>query len=88
MYLINDDGFAKLLGGEFYQVILAKKLNPDISIYQLSKYQFKYNTYEGFYLFYRKHLEPIMDDIRLIRDDSINGKTIKFLTGFGNEKNK
>jgi hypothetical protein len=88
MYLINDDGFAKLLGGEFYQVILAKKLNPDISIYQLSKYQFKYTTYEGFYLFYRKHLEPIIDDIRLIRDDSINGKAIKFLTGFGNEKNK
>lgn len=88
MYLINDEGFAKLLGGEFYQVILAKKLNPDISVYQLFNYQFKYTTYVGFYRFYHRHLEPIIDDIRLIRDDSINGKAIKFLTGFGNEKNE
>lgn len=88
MYLIDDDCFTEMLGGEFYQVILAKKLNPDISIAQLFNYQFKYSTYVGFLRFYHKHLEPIIDGIRLIKDDSINGKTIKFLTGFGNEKNK
>lgn len=88
MYLINDDCFTEILGGEFYQVILAKKLNPDISVAQLFNYQFKYGTYVGFLRFYRKHLEPIIDGIRLIRDDSINGKAIKFLTGFCNEKNE
>ena len=88
MYLINDDCFTEMLGGEFYQVILAKKLNPDISVAQLFNYQFKYGTYVGFLKFYRKHLEPIIDGIRLIRDDSINGKDIKFLTGFCNEKNE
>lgn len=88
MYLIEDDCFTEMLGGEFYQVILAKKLNPDMSVAQLFNYQIKYSTYVGFLKFYRKHLEPIIDGIRLIRDDSINGKAIKFLTGFGNEKNK
>ena len=88
MYLIDDDCFTEMLGGEFYQVILAKKLNPDISVAQLFNYQFKYTTYVGFLRFYRRHLEPIIDGIRLIRDDSINGKAIKFLTGFGNEKNE
>ena len=88
MYLINDDCFTEMLGGEFYQVILAKKLNPDISVAQLFNYQFKYTTYVGFLRFYRKHLEPIIDGIKLIRDDSINGKAIKFLTGICNEKNK
>ena len=88
MFLIEDDCFNRLLGGEFYQVILAKKLDPDISVYQLFNYQFKYDTYVGFLRFYRKHLEPIIDGIRLIKDDSVNGKVIKFLTGFGNEKNK
>lgn len=88
MYLISDDCFTEMLGGEFYQVILAKKLDPDISVAQLFNYQFKYTTYVGFLRFYRRHLEPIIDGIKLIRDDSINGKAIKFLTGFGNEKNE
>ena len=43
MFLIEDDCFTELLGGEFYQVIVAKKLNPDISVYQLFNYQFKYD---------------------------------------------
>lgn len=86
MYLIEDDCFTELLGGEFYQVILAKKHDPDISVYQLfHNYQFKYDTYVGFLRFYRKHLEPIIDGIRLIGDDSIKGKAIRFIT---NEKDK
>ena len=85
MYLIEDDCFTELLGGEFYQVIVAKKLNPDISVYQLFNYQFKYDSYPGFFLFYRKHLEPIIDGIRLVDDGSIKGKAIRFIT---NEKDK
>lgn len=85
MFLIDDDCFTELLGGEFYQVILAKKLHPDISVYQLFNYQFKYNTYAGFLRFYRKHLEPVINGIRIIKDDSINGKAIRFLTNFEKE---
>lgn len=86
MYLIDDSCFTKMLGGEFYQVIVAKKQYPDISIYKLFHlYQFKYDSYIGFRNFYRKHLEPIIDGIRLIDDDSIKGKAIRFIT---NEKDK
>ena len=84
MYIISNEAFTELLGGEFYQVILAKKLNPDVSVAQLFNYQFKYNTYVGFLKFYRKHLEPIIEGIRLIDDNSIKGKAIRFIT---NEKN-
>ena len=80
MYLVEDEGFSELLGGEFYQVILAKKHNPDLSIAQLYNYQFKYDTYNGFRKFYRKHLEPIINSIRLIDDESIIGKAIRFIT--------
>lgn len=85
MYLIDDDCFTEMLGGEFYQVILAKKLNPDVSVAQLFNYQFKYSTYVGFLRFYRKHLEPIIDGIRIVKDDSVNGKAIRFLTNFEKE---
>jgi hypothetical protein len=85
MFLIDDNCFTEILGGEFYQVIVAKKLNPDISVYQLFNYQFKYDTYVGFLKFYRKHLEPIIDGIRIVKDDSINGKAIRFLTNFEKE---
>ena len=85
MFLVDDDCFTEMLGGEFYQVILAKQLNPDISVAQLFNYQFKYSTYVGFLKFYRKHLEPIIDGIRIVKDDSINGKAIRFLTSFEKE---
>lgn len=84
MYLIEDESFTELLGGEFYQVILAKKREPDMSIARLYNYQFKYDTYNGFRKFYKRHLESIINGIRLIDNDSIKGKAIRFIT---NEKN-
>lgn len=80
MYLIEDESFNKMLGGEFFQVILAKKTQPKISIRKLYKFQFNYFTYQGFRKFYRRHLEPIIDGIRLIDDDSLIGKLIRWLT--------
>jgi hypothetical protein len=85
MYIIDDKSFAEMLGGEFYQVILAKKHEPNISVYKLFKFQFKYNTYVGFRNFYKKHLEPVLNGIRLIDENSLKAKVIRFLT---NEKNK
>ena len=81
MYIIEDESFNKAMGdGEFYQVILAKKHKPDMSIARLFNFQFKYDTYNGFRKFYRRHLEPIIDGIRLVDDDSIIGKAIRWLT--------
>lgn len=81
MYLIEDESFNKMMGdGEFYQVILAKKHQPEIPVTKLYNFQFKYDTYNGFRKFYRKHLEPIINGIRLIDDNSIMGKAIRFIT--------
>ena len=91
MYLIEDESFTKLLDGEYYQVIIAKKLNPELTVSDLYNYQFKYDSYQGFRKFYRKHLEPILDGIRMIEDKSILGKTIRWITKEqvpNNEKNK
>ena len=85
MYLIEDEAFNEMLGGEFFQVILAKKQQPDLSVAQLYNYQFNYFSYQGFRRFYRRHLEPIIEKIRMIEDNSVLGKTIRWLT---NEKDK
>ena len=83
MYLIDDESLTKILDGEYYQVIMAKKIDPNMSINQLFNYQYKYTTYHGFRRFFRRHLEPILNGIRIIDDDSILGKFIKWIT---NEK--
>lgn len=81
MYIIEDESFNKVMGdGEFYQVILAKKKQPTISIAKLFNFQFKYDTYNGFRKFFKRHLEPIIHGIKIVDDDSIMGKAIRFLT--------
>lgn len=85
MYLIEDEGLNKLLGGEFFQVILARKNKPKINVTELYNFQFTYFSYQGFRKFYRKHLEPIIDHIRIIEDKSLIGRVIRWLS---HEKNK
>jgi hypothetical protein len=77
MYIISDSAFNELIGGEFYQVILAKKERPDMSVAELYNYQFDYFSYQGFRKFYRKHLEPIINSIKIVDDNSIIGRIIK-----------
>ena len=83
MYIIDDESLAKILDGEYYQVIMARKIDPTMSINQLFNYQYKYATYPGFRRFFRRHLEPILNGIRMVEDDSMLGKFIKWIT---NEK--
>ena len=80
MYLIEDEAFNEMLGGEFFQVILAKKQAPDLSVARLYNYQFNYFSYQGFRRFYRRHLEPIIDRIRMIEDNSLLGRLIRWIT--------
>ena len=80
MYLIEDEALNQLLGGEYYQVIVAKHHNPKISIHKLFKgFQFDYKTYIGFRNFYKKYLLPIVNDIKIIDDDSLLGKLLRWL---------
>lgn len=83
MYIIEDESLAKMLDGEFYQIIMARKINPKMSMNQLFNYQYKYTTYPGFRKFFKRHLEPVLNGIRIIDNNSIVGKFIKWIT---NEK--
>ena len=80
MYLIEDEAFNEMLGGEFYQVIIAKKLNPELNVAQLYNYQFNYFSYQGFRKFYRRHLEPIIEKIKIVEDKSLFGRLIRWLS--------
>lgn len=83
MYIVEDESFNGMLGGEYCQVITAKKAKPDISVRKLYNYQFNFFSYQGFRKFYRKHLEPFIDGIRMVEDNSFIGKFIRWIT---NEK--
>lgn len=79
MYILTDDAFNSLVNGEFAQVIIAKKHQPDLSIARLYNFQFNYFSYQGFRKFYKKYLEPIIDDVFYLDDDTIVSKILKGL---------
>jgi hypothetical protein len=78
MWLLTDEDMRELLGGEFSQVVTLKKIYKDISIRKLYGFQFTYFSYQGFRQFYKKYLEPIVETVKYIEDDSIVGKILKF----------
>ena len=80
MYIIEDESFNEMLGGEYYQVIVAKKAKPDISVMKLYDYQFNFFSYQGFRKFFRKHLEPFINGIRIVDDNGLIGKFIRWIT--------
>lgn len=77
MWLLSDNDMRELLGGEFSQVVTLKKIYKDISIRKLYGFQFTYFSYQGFRQFYKKYLEPIVETVKYIEDDSIVGKILK-----------
>lgn len=79
MYIISDEAFNNLTGGEYVQVIIAKKKCPELSVAKLYNYQFNYFSYQGFRKFYKKYLEPIINEVLYIDDDTLAGKFLKGL---------
>ena len=79
MYIITNEAFNNLTGGEYIQVIIAKKNHPDLSIARLYNFQFNYFSYQGFRKFYKKHLEPIINKTLYIDDNSLIGKFLNKL---------
>lgn len=79
MYIITDEAFNNLTGGEYVQVIIAKKQCPELSIAKLYNYQFNFFSYQGFRKFYKKYLEPIINKIIYVDDDTLAGKFLKGL---------
>ena len=79
MYILTDEAFNSLTGGEYAQVIIAKKQQPDLSVAKLYNYQFNFFSYQGFRKFYKKYLEPIINKIIYVDDDTLAGKFLKGL---------
>lgn len=86
MYILTDEAFNSLVNGEFAQVIIAKKIRPSMSINELYNYQFDYDSYNGFRKFYHRHLEPIINNIRYVDNDSVQANLLQRLWGLGREK--
>lgn len=79
MYILSDEAFNNLTGGEFVQVIIAKKHHPELSVAKLYNFQFNYFSYQGFRKFYKKYLEPIINKIIYVDDETLAGKFLKGL---------
>ena len=62
---------------EEWKMDILKKIYKDISIRKLYGIQFTYFSYQGFRQFYKKYLEPIVETVKYIEDDSIIGKILK-----------
>ena len=86
MYILTDDVFNKLMGGEFVQVIEAMKVQPNASVRKLYNLQFDYFSYEGFRKFYNKVMSKIINNIAYCDNNSIIGRSLKEMVEYSNEK--
>lgn len=86
MYILTDDVFNKLLGGEFVQVIETMKVQPNAPVRKLYNLQFDYFSYEGFRKFYNKVISKIINGIVYYDDSHIIGRSLKEMVKYSNEK--
>lgn len=86
MYILTDDVFNKLIGGEFVQVIEAMKVQPNAPVRKLYNLQFDYFSYEGFRKFYNKVMSKIISGIVHCDNNGIIGRSLKEMVEYSNEK--
>jgi hypothetical protein len=86
MYILTDDVFNKLMGGEFVQVIEAMKVQPNAPVRKLYNLQFDYFSYEGFRKFYNKVMSKIINGVVYYDDNNIIGHSLKEMVEYSNEK--
>jgi hypothetical protein len=77
MYILTDEVFNKLMGGEFVQVIEAMKAQPNAPVRKLYNLQFDYFSYEGFRKFYNKVISKIIDGVSHVDSDNLLGKSLR-----------
>lgn len=77
MYILTDDVFNELVGGEFVQVIEAMKVQPNATIRKLYNLQFNYFSYEGFRRFYNKVIKKVIDGVSYVDTNNLLGKSLK-----------
>lgn len=84
VWVVSDEAMRKLLGGEFCQVVEAYKEDETLTVKKLFNYQFEYGSYNGFRLFMKNHLTPIIKRIAFIDDTSLISRLLR---KYINEKN-
>jgi hypothetical protein len=77
MYILTDEVFNKLMGGEFVQVIEAMKAQPNAPVRKLYNLQFDYFSYEGFRKFYNKVISKIIDGVSHVDSDNLLGRSLR-----------
>lgn len=77
MYILTDEVFNKLMGGEFVQVIEVMKVHPNAPVRKLYNLQFDYFSYEGFRKFYNKVISKIIDGVSHVDSDNLLGKSLR-----------
>lgn len=77
MYILTDEVFNKLMGGEFVQVIEAMKEQPNAPVRKLYNLQFDYFSYEGFRKFFNKVISKIHKGVGYYDDGGLIGKALK-----------
>ena len=85
MYILTDDVFNKLVGGEFVQVVEAMKAQPNAPVRKLYNLQFDYFSYEGFRKFYNKVMSKIINGVAYHDDSSAIGISLSTLVECSNE---
>lgn len=86
MYILTDDVFNMLMGGEFIQVIEAMKVQPNSPVRKLYNLQFDYFSYEGFRKFYNKVISKIINGVAYYDDNHIIGRSLKDVVEYSHEK--
>lgn len=77
MYILTDEVFNKLMGGEFVQVIEAMKVQPNAPVRKLYNLQFDYFSYEGFRKFYNKVISKIINGVSHVDSDNLLGRSLR-----------
>jgi len=77
MWILSDKAMETLLHGNQELIVTLAQANRDITIKELYRWQFNYKTYSGFRKFYTKYIQPLLDDITYIGDDTIVGRILK-----------
>jgi Mg2+/Co2+ transporter CorB len=81
VWVVSDEAMEQILGGDFTDVVVLHESADDVSVRTLYRVQDTYKSYQGFRKFFRKHLEPIIERISFIEDNTFMGKVVKYFTG-------
>lgn len=81
VWVVSDEAMEHILGGDFTNVSVLHEDVDNVSVRTLYKVQNTYKSYQGFRKFFRKYLEPIIEKISFIEDNTFMGKVVKYFSG-------